>query len=76
MKKYFFKGVVSHRRVKSKKHGFDYPYRSIFLENIYDFKEDEVDHIESTFFNFSFEFFNYFMTVSFTSSNSTFFAWR
>ena len=54
MKKYFFKGVVSHRRVKSKKHGFDYPYRSIFLENIYDFKEDEVDHIESTFFNFSF----------------------
>ena len=54
MKKYFFKGVVSHRRVKTKKHGFDYPYRSIFLENIYDFKEDEVDHIESTFFNFSF----------------------
>ena len=54
MKKYFFKGVVSHKRVKSKKHGFDYPYRSIFLENIYDFKEDEVDHIESTFFNFSF----------------------
>ena len=54
MKKYFFKGVVSHRRVKSKKHGFDYPYRSIFLENIYDFKEDEVGHIESTFFNFSF----------------------
>ncbi len=39
MKKYFFKGVVSHRRVKSKKHGFDYPYRSIFLENIYDSKE-------------------------------------
>ena len=38
MKKYFFKGVVSHRRVKSKKHGFDYPYRSIFLENIYDFQ--------------------------------------
>jgi DUF1365 family protein len=54
MKKYFFKGVVSHRRVKSKKHGFDYPYRSIFLENIYDFQEDKVDHIESTFFNFSF----------------------
>ncbi len=37
-----------------KKHGFDYPYRSIFLENIYDFQEDKVDHIESTFFNFSF----------------------
>ena len=37
MKKYLFKGVVSHRRVKSKKHGFDYPYRSIFQENIYDF---------------------------------------
>ena len=54
MKKYFFKGVVSHRRVKSKKHGFDYPYRSIFLENIYDFQEDKVDHIKSTFFNFSF----------------------
>ena len=54
MKKYFFKGVVSHRRVKSKKHGFDYPYRSIFLENIYDFQADKVDHIESTFFNFSF----------------------
>ena len=54
MKKYFFKGVVSHRRVKSKKHGFDYPYRSIFLENIYDFQEGKVDHIESTFFNFSF----------------------
>ena len=54
MKKYFFKGVVSHRRVKSKKHGFDYPYRSIFLENIYDFQKDKVDHIESTFFNFSF----------------------
>ena len=54
MKKYFFKGVVSHRRVKSKKHGFDYPYRSIFLEDIYDFQENKVDHIESPFFNFSF----------------------
>ena len=54
MKKYFFKGVVSHKRVKTKKHGFDYPYRSIFLENIYDFKEDKVNHIKSTFFNFSF----------------------
>ena len=54
MKKYFFKGVVSHRRVKSKKHSFDYPYRSIFLENIYDFQEDKTYHIESTFFNFSF----------------------
>tara|TARA_A200000113_G_scaffold219991_1_gene229446 strand:- start:157 stop:888 length:732 start_codon:yes stop_codon:yes gene_type:complete len=54
MKKYFFKGVVSHRRVKSKKHGFDYPYRSIFIEDIYDFQEDKVDHIESNFFNFSF----------------------
>ena len=54
MKKYFFKGVVSHKRVKSKKHGFDYPYRSIFLENIYDFQEDKINHIKSTFFNFSF----------------------
>ena len=54
MKKYFFKGVVSHRRVKTKKHGFDYPYRSIFLENIYDFQEDKINHIKSTFFNFSF----------------------
>ena len=54
MKKYFFKGVVSHRRVKSKKHGFDYPYRSIFLENIYDFQEDKINYIKSTFFNFSF----------------------
>ena len=54
MKKYFFKGVVSHRRVKSKKHGFDYPYRSIFLENIYDFQKDKINHIKSTFFNFSF----------------------
>lgn len=54
MKKYFFKGVVSHRRVKSKKHGFDYPYRSIFLENIYDFQENKINHIKSTFFNFSF----------------------
>ena len=54
MKKYFFKGVVSHRRVKSKKHGFDYPYRSIFLENIYNFQENKINHIKSTFFNFSF----------------------
>ena len=54
MKKYFFKGVVSHRRVKSKKHGFDYPYRSIFLENIYDFQENKINNIKSTFFNFSF----------------------
>ena len=54
MKKYFFKGVVAHRRVKSKKHGFDYPYRSIFLENIYDFQENKINHIKSTFFNFSF----------------------
>ena len=54
MKKYFFKGVVSHRRVKSKKHSFDYPYRSIFLENIYDFQENKINHIKSTFFNFSF----------------------
>ena len=54
MKKYFFKGIVSHRRVKSKKHGFDYPYRSIFLENIYDFQEKKVNHIKSSLFNFSF----------------------
>ena len=54
MKKYFFKGVVSHRRVKSKKHSFDYPYRSIFLENIYDFQENKINHIKSTLFNFSF----------------------
>ena len=54
MKKYFFKGVVSHRRVKSKKHGFDYPYRSIFLENIYDFQEDKINYIKSNFFNFYF----------------------
>jgi len=54
MNKYFFKGVVSHRRVKSKKHGFDYPYRSIFLENIYDFQEKKVNHIKSSLFNFSF----------------------
>ena len=54
MKKYFFKGVVSHRRVKSKKHGFDYPYRSIFLENIYDFQENKINHIKSSLFNFSF----------------------
>ena len=54
MKKYFFKGVVSHRRVKSKKHSFDYPYRSIFLENIYNFQENKINHIKSTFFNFSF----------------------
>ena len=54
MKKYFFKGVVSHRRVKSKKHGFDYPYRSIFLENIYNFQEGKINHIKSTLFNFSF----------------------
>ena len=54
MKKYFFKGVVSHRRVKSKKHSFDYPYRSIFLENIYDFQENKINHIKSSLFNFSF----------------------
>ena len=54
MKKYFFKGVVSHRRVKSKKHGFNYPYRSIFLENIYDFHEKRIDQIKSSFFDFSF----------------------
>ena len=54
MKKYFFKGQVSHRRVKSKKHGFDYPYRSIFLENIYDFQEKKINHIKSSLFNFSF----------------------
>ena len=54
MNKYFFKGVVSHRRVKSKKHGFDYPYRRIFLENIYDFQEKKVNHIKSSLFNFSF----------------------
>ena len=54
MKKYFFKGVVSHRRVKSKKHGFDYPYRSIFLENIYDFQEKKINHIKSSFFDFSY----------------------
>ena len=54
MKKYFFKGVVSHKRVKSKKHGFDYTYRSIFLENIYDFQEKKINHIKSSLFNFSF----------------------
>ena len=54
MKKFFFKGVVSHKRVKQKKHGFDYPYRSIFLENIYDFQEKKVNHIKSSLFNFSF----------------------
>ncbi len=54
MKRYFFKGIVSHRRVKSKKHGFNYPYRSIFLENIYDFHEKRIDQIKSSFFDFSF----------------------
>jgi len=54
MKKFFFKGVVSHKRVKQKKHGFDYPYRSIFLENIYDFQEKKINHIKSSLFNFSF----------------------
>ena len=54
MKKYFFKGIVSHRRVKSKKHGFNYPYRSIFLENIYNFHEKRINQIKSSFFDFSF----------------------
>ena len=54
MKRYFFKGIVSHRRVKSKKHGFNYPYRSIFLENIYDFHEKRINQIKSSFFDFSF----------------------
>ena len=54
MKQYFFKGIVSHRRVKSKKHGFNYPYRSIYLENIYDFDEKRVNQIKSSFYDFSF----------------------
>ena len=54
MKRYFFKGIVSHRRVKSKKHSFNYPYRSIFLENIYDFHEKRINQIKSSFFDFSF----------------------
>ena len=54
MKRYFFKGIVSHRRVKSKKHSFNYSYRSIFLENIYDFHEKRINQIKSSFFDFSF----------------------
>ena len=48
----FFDGAVSHRRVGSKKHQFEYGYKSAFVENIYDFGSDDFRYIRSKILHF------------------------
>lgn len=48
----FFDGVVSHRRVGSKKHQFEYSYKSAYVEEVYDLDSDSFKYISSKILNF------------------------
>ena len=47
-----FSGVVSHRRVGSKKHKFVYKYKSAFVEDVFDFKLEKFKSINSKVLSF------------------------
>ena len=40
-----FDGDVSHRRVGNKKHQFEYKYKSVFVEDVFDFNSEKFKHI-------------------------------
>ena len=48
----FFDGAVSHRRVGSKKHQFEYAYKSAFIEKVFDLDTENFNHISSKVFSF------------------------
>ena len=47
-----FDGAVSHRRVGTKKHQFEYKYKSTFIEDVFDFKLGKFNSINSKILSF------------------------
>ena len=39
----FFDGVVTHKRAGTKHHEFVYKYMSLYLTNVYDFEEQQIE---------------------------------
>lgn len=48
-----FDGVVSHRRVGHKKHKFEYKYKSVFIEDVFDFNLEKFKRISSKILSFA-----------------------
>ena len=48
----FFDGAVSHRRAGSKKHQFEYSYKSAYVEGVYDLDSDNFKYISSKILHF------------------------
>ena len=46
----FLNGIVSHSRVGDQKHAFDYGYKSLLVEDIFDFETNSFKSISSRFF--------------------------
>ena len=46
----FLNGIVSHSRVGDQKHAFDYGYKSLLVEDIFDFETNLFKSISSRFF--------------------------
>ena len=47
-----FDGVVSHRRVGHKKHQFEYKYKSVIVEDVFDFNLENFKSIKSKILSF------------------------
>ena len=48
-----FDGAVSHRRVGHKKHQFEYKYKSVFVEDVFDFNLEKFKSINSKILSFA-----------------------
>ena len=48
-----FDGAVSHRRVGHKKHQFEYKYKSVFIEDVFDFNLEKFKRISSNILSFA-----------------------
>ena len=48
----FFDGSVFHKRVGSKMHKFRYPYKSTFIEEVYDFNSESFRYANSKILSF------------------------
>ena len=48
-----FDGAVSHRRVGHKKHQFEYKYKSVFIEDVFDFNLEKFKRISSKILSFA-----------------------
>ena len=48
----FFDGRVSHRRVGAKKHQFEYKYKSVLVEDIFNLNKDKFNQISSKILSF------------------------